>query len=119
VKRSSIAWPASYTVSARGDEARRRASANAGQTGRVPPECGGSERLRGEKRRGEEGRSTVHEDKRRGEEGMTTVGDEKQTGEDDKRQILLASSTVHRALSLGDVGATQILEDERLCEEKT
>jgi hypothetical protein len=68
--------------------------------------------LRGEKRRGDEGGSTVDEEKRRGDEGMTTVGEEKQTGNDEKPQILLASSTVHRALSLGDV-------DARLCDEKT
>jgi hypothetical protein len=68
--------------------------------------------LRGEKRRGDEGRSTGVDEKRRGDAGMTTVGDEKPTGNDEKRQILLASSTVHRALSTAD-------EDARLCDEKT
>jgi hypothetical protein len=75
--------------------------------------------LRGEKRRGEEGGSTGEDEKRRGEEGMTTGGQGKPTGEDEKRQILLALSTVHRALSLGDVDATQTHEDARLGDEKT
>jgi hypothetical protein len=63
--------------------------------------------------------TTGDEEKRHGDEGMTTVGEEKRTGNDEKRQILLASSTVHRALSLGDVDVTQIHEDARLCDEKT
>jgi len=50
---------------------------------------------------------------------MTTVGEETQTGNHEKRQILLASSTVHRALSPGDVDATQIDKDALLCDEKT